>query len=149
MKVPACVIAAAVALVACTGPDVDKPAVSGAAPGDAAAIVRRPLPETPLPAPGAAGPPEQPPFAPASIPPGTLYVCVSESAGQRHQTAIEFAPKVAELCRKAPEMGPCQYERENCRRSGGRVFTADGSEITPFTEAEYNKRVMRIRMKSN
>ena len=148
MKRAACVIAAAVALVACTGPDVDKPAVSAAAQGDATAIVRRPLPEAPLPAPDAAGRPESL-FAPASIPPGTLYVCVSESAGQKRQTAIEFAPEVAELCRKAPEMGPCRYERESCRRNGGRVFAADGAEITRQTETEYDKRVLRVRLKSN
>ena len=148
MKRAACVVATAVALVACTGPDVDKPAVSAAAQGDAAAIVRRPLPEAPLPAPDAAGRPESL-FAPASIPPGTLYVCVSESAGQKRQTAIEFAPEVAELCRKAPEMGPCRYERESCRRNGGRVFAAEGAEITRQTEAEYDKRVLRVRLKSN
>jgi hypothetical protein len=148
MKRAGCVIAATVALVACTGPDVDKPAVPAAAQGDTAAIVRRPLPETPLPVPDVAGTPE-PPFVPASVPPGTLYVCISESAGQKRQTAIEFAPKVVELCRKAPEMAPCQYERQNCRQSGGRVFTADGAEITRQTEAEYDKRVLRVRLKSN
>jgi hypothetical protein len=148
MKRPACVIAAAVALVACTGPDVDKPAVPAAAQGDAAAVVRRPLPEAPLPAPDVGARPE-PPFASASIPPGALYVCVSESAGQKRQTAIEFALQVAELCRKAPEMSPCRYERDACRRSGGRVFAADGAEITRQTEAEYDKRVLRVRLKSN
>jgi len=80
---------------------------------------------------------------------GTLYVCVVETKGERKQTAIEFAPKVAELCRKNPEMGPCQYERETCRRSGGRVFTADGTEITRATEAEYDKRVMRVRFRAD
>jgi hypothetical protein len=70
-------------------------------------------------------------------------------AGQTQQRAIELAPEVAKLCRKAPEMGPCQYERATCRRSGGRVFTVDGTEITLQTEAEYDRRVMRVRMKSN
>jgi hypothetical protein len=46
-------------------------------------------------------------------------------------------------------MGPCQYERDACRRSGGRVFAADGSEITRSVEDEYDKRVMRIRLRSN
>ena len=42
------------------------------------------------------------------------------------QTAIEFAPKVGALCKRHPEMGPCQYERDLCRRSGGRVFASNG-----------------------
>jgi len=89
------------------------------------------------------------PATAAGAPAGTLYVCVVETKGERKQTAIEFAPKVAELCRKNPEMGPCQYERETCRRSGGRVFTADGTEITRATEAEYDKRVMRVRFRAD
>jgi hypothetical protein len=46
-------------------------------------------------------------------------------------------------------MGPCQYEREVCRTSGGRVFAADGREITKETEAEYDRRVLRVRINSN
>ncbi len=117
----------------------------------AAPVVRRPLPETPVPA-----PPETPPGplvspAPPTIvlPPNAQYVCVTEAAGQRQQTVIEFIPRVAALCMKHPEMGPCQYERNACRRSGGRVFAAEGKEITMATEAEYDKKVMRIRLKSN
>jgi hypothetical protein len=56
---------------------------------------------------------------------------------------------VAKLCVTHPEMGPCQYERNACRRSGGRVFGAEGKEITLATEVEYDKKVMRIRLKSN
>jgi len=101
--------------------------------------VRQPMAPGPATAPAtAAGPPA-----------GTLYVCVVETKSERKQTAIEFAPKVAELCRKNPEMGPCQYERETCRRSGGRVFTVDGTEITRATEAEYDKRVMRVRFRAD
>jgi len=123
-------------------------------PGDSegAAVVRRPLPEPTAPGPGStAG------FAPAPapagpgvvVPAGSLYVCASESAGVRQETAIQFAPKVAKLCAKHPEMGPCQYERDICRRSGGRVYAAGGIEITPQTEAEYDKKVLRVRFKSN
>ena len=83
------------------------------------------------------------------VAPGTLYVCVMNTGGEPRQTAIELSPQVADVCRKAPEMSPCQYERETCRRHGGRVFAADGTEITRATEAEYDKRVLRIRMKSN
>jgi len=116
-----------------------------------APVIRRPLPETPIP-----NPPEAPPslLAPAPapaivLPPNAQYVCVTDAGGQRQQTVIEFSPKVAELCVKHPEMGPCQYERNACRASGGRVFAAEGKEITMATEAEYDKKVMRIRLKSN
>jgi len=78
-----------------------------------------------------------------------LYVCVVESKGERQQTAIEFTPRVAELCRKHPEMGVCQYEREICRSHGGRVFAANGAEITKLTETEYDKRVMRVRFRAD
>lgn len=95
-----------------------------------APVVRRPMDQTPF-------------------PPHILYTCLTDVAGQRKQIAIEFAGKVDELCRKHPEMGPCQYEREVCRRAGGRVFAADGSEITAATEAAYDKRVLRARFRAN
>jgi hypothetical protein len=109
-----------------------------------AAVVRKTVPE-PVPAPAApsAAAPE------IVIPAGALYVCVSDVAGVRQTTAIEFAPKVGALCAKDPEMGPCQYERNVCRKSGGRVYAANGAEITMAMEAEYDKKVMRVRFKSN
>jgi hypothetical protein len=114
-------------------------------------VVRRPLPETPIPA-----QPQPPPGAPSPraepavvLPADAQYVCVAEAAGQRQQTVIEFSAQVAKLCLKHPEMSPCQYERNACRSSGGRVFAAEGKEITMATEAEYDKKVMRIRLKSN
>jgi hypothetical protein len=114
-------------------------------------VVRRAVPEaTP------AAQPESPSIAPLPsseaavvVPPGAQYVCVTSVSGQRQQTVIEFSPQVAQLCVKHPEMGPCQYERNACRRGGGRVFGADGREITTATEAEYDKKVMRVRLKSN
>lgn len=78
-----------------------------------------------------------------------IYMCITQQGGQRKQTAIEFAPKVLALCRKHPEMGPCQYERNVCRSAGGRVFAADGSEITRATETEYDKRVLRVRFRGD
>jgi hypothetical protein len=89
------------------------------------------------------------PTADIVVPAGAIYVCVSERGGARQQAVIEFEPKVLELCRRHPEMGPCQYERQACRRSGGRVFAANGQEITAATEAEYDKRVMRVQLRSN
>jgi hypothetical protein len=115
-----------------------------------AAVVRRPLPEAAPAAPATASvasatAAREPPVV---VPPGVIYVCVSDSGGVRTQTAIEFAPKVGAMCAKHPEMGPCQYERDVCRRSGGRVYAAGGVEITAQTEAEYDKKVMRVRFKA-
>ena len=111
----------------------------------ASPIVRTPIAQTPLPAPTpdteklAAAP-----LVPVVIPPNTLYVCVTDVQGIRQQTAIEFSPKVGTLCRKHPEMSACKYERSICRRNGGRVFAANGIEITQLTELEYDKRVLRV-----
>ena len=117
---------------------------------DGVAVERRPLPDSPTPAvtPTAPGRPSASVKQPAIVvPPNTLYVCVVDVGGVRKQTAIEFAPKVGELCAKHPEMSPCQYERNTCRRSGGRIYAANGMEITMATEAEYDKKVMRVRFK--
>ncbi len=136
-------LAVAVALGACRGRDGDQPAPGVAAP---ASNPTSPSPVTQLTAVAATVPP---PIALTGIAPGTLYVCVTNVGGETRQTAIELPAQVADVCRKAPEMSPCQYERETCRRHGGRVFAADGAEITRATEADYDKRVLRIRMKSN
>jgi hypothetical protein len=141
------VLAAALAgtLAACSPTPVDKTPVPLTPKVDVpgAAVVRREIPE---PAPVI---PPAPKEAAIDIPPGALYVCVAEKDGARQTTAIEFAPKVGALCAKAPEMGPCQYERNICRQAGGRVYAANGTEITMQTEAEYDKKVMRVRLKSN
>jgi hypothetical protein len=81
-----------------------------------------------------------------SIPTGAVYVCATGSGTNRTIAAIELAENVAALCRRHPEMGPCQYARNACRRSGGRVYSADGSEITQADEADYDKKVMRVRV---
>ena len=129
------------------------PAETGSAP-----VVRRPAEQVP-PAPAEAvppltsatpsrtpaTPPTMPPLAGIVVPPDAIYLCVVEQGGQRSTTVIEFVPKVLALCRKHPEMGPCQYERNACRASGGRVLAANGQEITLATEAEYDKKVRRVR----
>jgi len=84
-----------------------------------------------------------------AAPAGALYVCVTETRGERRQVPIEYEPKVQALCARHPEMGPCQYERDHCRQGGGRVFDAGGREITATTEAEYDRKVMRFRLRSN
>jgi hypothetical protein len=85
---------------------------------------------------------------PLAMPAGAIYACVVVAGGERQVSPIELAPRASGVCARHPEMGPCQYAREACRRSGGRVFAADGQEITPATEAEYDKHVLRIRLKS-
>jgi hypothetical protein len=78
------------------------------------------------------------------VPAGSIYVCVSESGGVRRQTAIAFPPQVGALCAKHPEMGPCLYERNVCRRCGGRVYAAGGVVFTLLMEADYARKVMRV-----
>ena len=82
----------------------------------------------------------------ASIPTGAVFVCAVGSGKDRTITTIELEEKVAALCRRHTEMGPCQNARNACRRSGGRVYAHDGSEITQEHEAEYDKKVMRVRV---
>jgi len=82
----------------------------------------------------------------ASLPPGVVYVCAAGSGTDRKIEAIKLDEKVAALCRRHTEMGPCQSARNACRSSGGRVYAADGSEITQADEAEYDKKVMRLRV---
>jgi len=82
----------------------------------------------------------------ASIPPGVVYVCAAGSGKDRKIAAIKLDEKVAALCRRHTEMGPCQSARNACRSSGGRVYAADGSEITQADEAEYDRKVMRLRV---
>jgi hypothetical protein len=142
------VLTAAGMLAACSPAPTATSSLPITPPGEAAgaAVVRKTIPE---PAPAAA-PPASGVAAPAIvIPPGAIYVCVSEAGGVRQTTAIEFSPKVGAVCAKDPEMGPCQYERNVCRKSGGRVYAANGVEITMATEAEYDRKVTRIRLKSN
>jgi len=134
----------ALLLAACSSPRVEQTPVPVTPASEAAGapVVRRSVPETPAASPSAAA-------AVPPVPAGALYVCVSDVDGVRQTTAIEFAPKVHALCAKNPEMGPCQYERNVCRSHGGRVYAANGVEITMRTEAEYDKKVMRVRFKAD
>jgi hypothetical protein len=106
--------------------------------------------------------PTPPPTAPVSVrpalvvppgvklpsldfPPGPLYVCDTASG----KTSIEYEARVEQLCRRHPEMGPCQYERNLCRAKGGRVYTAKGEEVTMAVEAEYDRVVQRVRFQAD
>ena len=118
------------------------PRTEAAAPAAAPAGATRPA------LPSDKSPSTPPPLA-VDVADGTLYVCVVERDGRAAQSAIEFEPRVADLCRRHPEMGPCQYERNQCRARGGRVFATNRVEITMQTEAEYDKKVMRTRLRAN
>jgi hypothetical protein len=144
-----CILAACLALSACGPPEGEK-ASSGTsvAPPASGVIVPAPL-AAPLRAEVVAQPPGPPAEATPAATTGPLYSCVQGDGSAAQREAIVYTPEVEALCRKAPEMGPCQYERDACRRAGGKVLTAAEVEITPQTEAEYDRRVMRIRMKSN
>ena len=84
---------------------------------------------------------------PVVVPPGSIYVCVTDAGGVRREAPIEFSPQVGALCAKHPEMGPCQYERNVCRSSGGRVYAAGGVEVTLQMEEEYDRKVIRVRIR--
>ena len=115
-----------------------------------AAVTRTPVPEAAPVMPPSVPEVIVPPPLEVVLPHGAIYVCVTESAGKQQQTVIEFSSKkVLELCRKHPEMGPCQYERDLCRNGGGRVYAAGGTEITLATEDEYDKKVMRVRFRAS
>lgn len=143
-------LALVLVLSACTFPREPVP-ITPAGDSEGAAVVRRPLPGTVPPSIASVAPAAPALSASPSVvvPAGSIYVCVSEAGGVRQQTTIMFSPKVDTLCGKHPEMGPCQYERDMCRRSGGRVYAAGGVEITLQTEADYDKKVMRARFKAN
>jgi len=79
------------------------------------------------------------------FPPGPLYVCEVASG----KSSIVYEPRVEQLCRRHPEMGPCQYERNLCRAKGGRVYTAKGEEVTMAVEAEYDRVVQRVRFQAD
>jgi hypothetical protein len=137
-------------LAACGGPPPGPPLAPMASTPSPAAVA--PVPAVPA-APSAAAPAvtgSTPAAAVAVVvPAGALYACVVDTHGERQISAIELDPKVAKICAKDPEMGPCQYARDTCRRGGGRVFAPGGREITRATEAEYDRHVIRIRLQSN
>jgi len=142
---PRFALLAALALAACSASDTKAPGTTATDAPAPPAVTRTPIPAPPAPPAGT---------APATdlavvVPPEAIYVCVTQKNGQPQQTAIEFVDKVGDLCRRHPEMGPCQYERNACRTRGGRVFAAGGVEITSATEAEYDKKVMRTRFRAN
>jgi hypothetical protein len=138
----------AIAVSACSPPGGPVPGTA-TRQSDEAAVVRSPAPGVAPPSAAGTVAGLPPASSPIVLPDGSLYVCITEAAGAHQQTAIEFPPKVGALCAKHPEMGPCQYERQVCRDRGGRVYGAGGVEITLQTEAEYDRKVTRVRFKAN
>lgn len=147
MRVTLAICASILMLAGCATAPKEPVPITPAAEVPGAAVSRRPV-EAPATV-AAVAPPASALPPGIVVPPETLYVCVSETAGQRTQTSIAFDKKVGELCRRHPEMGPCQYERDTCRRSGGRVYAANGAEITRQIEDEYDKKVLRVRFRAN
>ncbi len=80
-----------------------------------------------------------------ALPPGPIYACEVDGA----RTPVDLGDALDNLCRRHPEMGPCQYERDACRRRGGRVYTANGEEVTAAVEAEYDRKVRRVRFQAD
>jgi hypothetical protein len=123
------VAAAALALAACQpgAPRIPPPAGIGVPAAPAAA----PAPRVALPG--------------LDLPPGPIYRCAIAGS----QSVLALSENIESLCRRHPEMGPCQYEREGCRQRGGRVYTSKGDEVTAAVEAEYDKRVRRVRFQAD
>jgi hypothetical protein len=70
------------------------------------------------------------------------YECVKGST----RSSIGLPDGSERICSRFPAMGPCQYERDACRASGGRVIRFDGTEITKEVENEYDRQVQRFRL---
>lgn len=79
------------------------------------------------------------------LPPGPIYYC--DVGGRR--SVLELPAPIESLCRRHPEMGPCQYERDSCRARLGRVYTSLGEEVTRAVETEYDRRVRRVRFQAD
>ena len=76
----------------------------------------------------------------------TRYECVKGKPGAETRVAITFPENSGRICARFPAMGPCQYQRDACRATGGRVIRFDGTEITKDVEKEYDKQVQRFRL---
>ena len=125
---------AALALVACGPAPVPPPPEPVPAPSPAPT----PTP-TPMPSPLPVALPDM------NLPPGPIYVC--DTGGAR--VPIELPANIESLCRRHPEMGPCQFERNACRTRGGRVYTSVGEEVTGAVESLYDERVRRVRFQAD
>jgi hypothetical protein len=72
----------------------------------------------------------------------TRYECLKGS----NRMPIGLPEGSERICSRFPAMGPCQYERDACRASGGSVIRFDGTEITKEVENEYDRQVQRFRL---
>ena len=153
-----CLLVCTLTLPACqreTPPPPRAPQVAPSTPIAPAPVVAPPAPEASPPASAAVAAAESPATVapqPSSdalpstdFPEGPIYFCDSDAT----RSPIEMEPKVEQLCRRHPEMGPCQYARNTCRQRGGRVFTAKGEEVTVAVERRYDERVSRVRLQED
>lgn len=136
-------LALAVLAAACqplSVPPAEPPVTGAVAPAPAPPAAPAPRAEPAVPAPAAAV------ALPSTVlPPGPIYYC--DVAGQR--SALDLPAAIESLCRRHPEMGPCQYERDGCRSRAGRVYTSLGEEVTRAVEVEYDRRVHRVRFQAD
>jgi hypothetical protein len=129
----AAVLLAAFALGACgPAPAPPPPTAPTPAPSPAPELV-----PAPVPAPVA--------LPDMNLPPGPIYVCETGAARE----PIALPANIESLCRRHPEMGPCQFERNACRARGGRVYTSGGEEVTAAVESHYDERVRRVRFQAD
>jgi hypothetical protein len=150
MTRPACsirilMVGCAVALSACQPSSPPPEAPKAQAPAESAPAASAPAAPPVAITPDAAPPRPAVAMPAADPPPGPLYYC--EVGGAR--VAVEYEARVDDLCRRHPQMGPCQHEREACRARGGSVFTARDEEVTPAVEAEYDRVVRRVRFQAD
>lgn len=138
-------LALAVLAAACQPIAVPPTESTGAGTPASASVPAAPTSPAHRPGPDTAAPAAAVALPSTVLPPGPIYFC--EVAGQR--SALELTASIESLCRRHPEMGPCQYERDGCRARSGRVYTSLGEEVTRAVETEYDRRVHRVRFQAD
>jgi hypothetical protein len=119
------------------------PVVAAAAPAPVVAAAPAPAPAAPPPAVSYGPSPQSVATSAALTPSGqSRYRC--DRGGSMTNIALPTGSE--KICSRFPAMGPCQYERDQCRANGGRVIRFDGVEITKDVEHEYDRQVQRFRL---
>jgi hypothetical protein len=143
-------VAFVAALVGCTQTREPVP-ITPQADTKGAAVVRRPLPET------APASPQTAAVAPATtarepavvVPAGVLYVCVSGSGGTRTQTGDRVRAESRRDVREAPRNGTVSIRARHLPPQRRARLCSRGCRNHRADEAEYDKKVMRVRFKAN
>lgn len=123
-------------------PPSERPAPGSITPAPVPAVRATPAPQ---PGPEVVAPPAPLVLPSTVLPPGPIYYC--DVGGRR--SVLELPASIESLCRRHPEMGPCQYERDSCRARQGRVYTSLNEEVTRAVETEYDRRVRRVRFQAD